>query len=875
MFNVYNDAFPYSVVTEKLVAGFPSWTKVRKDPNSIGQQFLNVFGLILEEVERYLSEALNNQYAGTANLGDVDWLYKIYLTDPFDVTKPVIGKIGGEEYHLTEIGSLHDFYASANQHVFIVDYDTNIIYLKYVADKKTYDEVVVNGVPVLFGDDALTSHHILNVFDEFALLLGLQRRELETNAELKERILDVFRFPGNATKVGLIRGIGRDLGLIHKAIWPANEVPFELTDDELIPETIIVNGEPLRPEQLEGESGSWRIYPRISVFPGAKGDSKFESVHIDDNGRLVLDAGSVSGRYISPTFSPRDLDSWSSLAAEAEGDITFDLVTHDFESMPDPKDGIIAQSLSGSLYELKTAATPLTISRPIRVIVHLKQSEIPPRLASLTLNYDHYNAATPIEDVSYIYGLKLNTLHDEAFLGTLFNSDGSPGAKLKDYVKELTDLVPIMWGSFKWDEAYWDVVGKNLMGLHVLPNIWDPRLGEVTNELFQTGIGDRSDLKVRVGEDWFPEVHSGYYYLTVKETLTVQAEGDAFVVYTTDPNPQFVTLSLPAQIVSVEQNKIKFKADDLDAGTNVEVAYRAKHYLFADKKAEEYQSTDTITLEGAPVPNTPVIVEADGKILKEVAFIPENPLDTLPSIANYEKVVGNSREEFCLNYGPAFAVEIDGVPVDQILVEHNKVKVMIPAGETRTVSYKIKDTFVFYYDAEDKPRILLSDIYDNIKVIYEGGATTSFYKATEIDLNPLHSHITSGFVYLTNEVSELKSFSVRASPDVVRGDGLMTSLIVVDALDSLERPVLNIGPDYEKKIDVNIELATDDGEPVSSPGIVIHRGTFYNRNIYAYKPPSAEELPDRTDGTGRKKPCTARITFTCGSITEEVNIKVR
>jgi len=79
VFEGYNEKFPYSYVTEKLVEGFPSWTKVRKDPNSIGQQFLNVFGLMMEEVERYLDESLNNQYIGSANIGEVDWVYKLNI----------------------------------------------------------------------------------------------------------------------------------------------------------------------------------------------------------------------------------------------------------------------------------------------------------------------------------------------------------------------------------------------------------------------------------------------------------------------------------------------------------------------------------------------------------------------------------------------------------------------------------------------------------------------------------------------------------------------------------------------------------------------------------------------------------------------------
>src|SRR5690606_24625618 len=102
---------------------------------------------------------------------------------------------------LKEITNLHDFYASNDSYIYIIDYDENIIYFRENYDevvikekviKENYDFVVIN--EKLYRN--LLPHHVWNVFDEFALLLNLRRRELETNEELKERILDVFRFPG-------------------------------------------------------------------------------------------------------------------------------------------------------------------------------------------------------------------------------------------------------------------------------------------------------------------------------------------------------------------------------------------------------------------------------------------------------------------------------------------------------------------------------------------------------------------------------------------------------------------------------------------------------------------------------------------------------
>lgn len=894
MFKGYNKEFPYSYVTEKLVEGFPSWTKVRKDPNSIGQQFLNVFGLMMEEVERYLDESLNNQYIGSANIGEVDWVYKLNIEpEILRLNQLEAEKTSVEGYRyigdkpvklpvkLVEMSSLHDFYASKDLNVYIVDYEENIIYLRYINNEgKTFDSLKIttpDNQEISF--DNFIPHHIWNVFDEFALLLGLRRRHLESNAELKERILDVFRFPANATKIGLLRGVGRELGLIKKECWRAEADSHTIDDPDVIPETIIIRGAPPLPGQIDTSGENVVIRSQIAVFPETKKEAKYEGVSFTDNGELILSPGVSKGYYISPILSPRDLLQWKSLTADFDGDISFDVVVYNFEDLADPAAGRLISNMTNKNNIFEEIKEGIIIDTPVRIVINLERmQEASPVLRSVKLDYVHRNDDNE-EDVSYIYGIKLNTLHDEEFLSTLFNSDGSPGETLLRYVKELTELVPIMWGSFRWDESYWDVVGKNLMGLHVLPNIWDPRLSEVTNELFQAGIGDGLDLKVRFGGNWCPQVHNGHYYLTTKETLTVQNEGRYSVIYTSDPDPQFVTLSISGikarnkKIISTQRNKITF-LPLRPAGSTVDVLYRTKHYLFADCKTEEFQNTDQITLENKPAQDTVLIVEADGRILKEVSFL--NPGSFVPSIVNKETIKGTGREDFYLKYGPAIDVKINGEDIDSSLVSDNAVLCTIPLGDEAEVEYKVKDSFVFYYDENKNPKIILSDTYDNIKVYYEGASDTNYYQTEEPSLNPIKSHITSGFLYLTNQIAELDHFDIGASPDAIRGDGISTSLIVVDAFDAHDLPVLNIGPGKNKEISVDVSLVLEGTEEeLPSSGEVIHRATYYNRNVYVYKSPPEEELPDREDGSGRKKPCTAIITFTCGSVEEKVTVEVR
>ena len=57
------------------------------------------------------------------------------------------------------------------------------------------------------------AHNIWNHFDEFGLLLGLDRIPGEKNKQFKARLIDVYTNPANSTLSGLEYGISRELGV--------------------------------------------------------------------------------------------------------------------------------------------------------------------------------------------------------------------------------------------------------------------------------------------------------------------------------------------------------------------------------------------------------------------------------------------------------------------------------------------------------------------------------------------------------------------------------------------------------------------------------------------------------------------------------------
>lgn len=214
--------------TRNLMDKFPSWMRMSKDPSSIGAQFLDVFGVTFEDFQTEFDEAINNFYITTANTEVIDWIYKIPL-----ITERVVddsGTLDIQEVSITTheklVTNVHrakhvqNFYHRETKlPSYWLDRANEVLYLRINLDDiadldNPFISININGTPHY----NLILHHVWNLFDEFGLLVGLQRLYKETNLFYKERILDVFRRPGNSSRDGIIAGLERELDLPPNSI---------------------------------------------------------------------------------------------------------------------------------------------------------------------------------------------------------------------------------------------------------------------------------------------------------------------------------------------------------------------------------------------------------------------------------------------------------------------------------------------------------------------------------------------------------------------------------------------------------------------------------------------------------------------------------
>ncbi len=242
IYALFVNEFAYSRFTEYMAALLPSWMAIRKDRQSIGQQFLNHFGLEFEEIQDYLDYCLDNLFITTADVDQIDAVYKAPL--PLGAEPGSYLAVWGDGHPVELFDGLEDFYRAVGD-AGIVDFERRCIYTR-----QFYDDFRIS---ILGAEHKLTlePHHVWNVFDEFGLFLGLTRWPGEKNVDFKERILDVFRYPPNATRLGLCHAIARDLGLVRRVVWENDSQELIIRDINIVPETVLVDGMPALVEVVD------------------------------------------------------------------------------------------------------------------------------------------------------------------------------------------------------------------------------------------------------------------------------------------------------------------------------------------------------------------------------------------------------------------------------------------------------------------------------------------------------------------------------------------------------------------------------------------------------------------------------------------------
>jgi hypothetical protein len=242
IYGVFLNDYWYSDITQRIADEYPLWTWIKQSKESNGQRFFNWFAMTLETMEDEFDEIKKQKFIDLLDPHMLDWVWVYDLPD-VRVTDD-LGFYNGDD-PITILDSLRDFFFNKVDGGGIIDYDNRRMYTRkeYSAFRGEIRNIDRRSS---FTATALP-HQIWNAFDEFGLLTGTKRLYREKNADYRERIKDVFRYPGNSSDQGLTYAIARELNLIRRVTWQDDNKNLYLKGQGVEPHTIRVDGQPLQP----------------------------------------------------------------------------------------------------------------------------------------------------------------------------------------------------------------------------------------------------------------------------------------------------------------------------------------------------------------------------------------------------------------------------------------------------------------------------------------------------------------------------------------------------------------------------------------------------------------------------------------------------
>ena len=206
------------------VREFPKWMSIRKRPEKATsglflQAIIEEQTDVVEELEKFIKEFFLISYVGKeSTIADYVYIVQVgnidYLTS--ELIKPVLDITIDTRTFLDNMNTCALYQGG----YLIISTDNlpsdgNLLY--------TYNDYKYGG--------KLQRYHIWNIFDEFAMFLGLNRFSDtgETNAQLLKRCFLVFSNPTNSTRVGLQNVIMNCLS--NDITVEREDIKIEIPDD--------------------------------------------------------------------------------------------------------------------------------------------------------------------------------------------------------------------------------------------------------------------------------------------------------------------------------------------------------------------------------------------------------------------------------------------------------------------------------------------------------------------------------------------------------------------------------------------------------------------------------------------------------------------
>lgn len=183
-------------ILEKMKVHFPRWMDIRRKTNSsTGGLYLSSIAESIVDIQSaiddYKKDFFIDSYIGKED-SIISFLYKtpIGILEDLGLLNLII-----PEYEITED---EDIFYNNKQYAY---YNDGYLYFKEKEDK------IIYSIDSYKYEGDSEKIHVWNIFDEFAIFLGLKRYQWETNKELLNRILSFSKVKVNSSEDGLKNAI--------------------------------------------------------------------------------------------------------------------------------------------------------------------------------------------------------------------------------------------------------------------------------------------------------------------------------------------------------------------------------------------------------------------------------------------------------------------------------------------------------------------------------------------------------------------------------------------------------------------------------------------------------------------------------------------
>lgn len=194
-------------LVNKMKLHFPRWMDIRKRvTKSNGGHLLTSVAESTAEIQDAINE-FKKDFFLTGYIGREDtivaFVYRLQIGD-VDVKTLTI-----TEPKMNLAKDLDEFYSQTG----LAFYDQGYLFFR-VEDINPDNKKIKYELNEFGASGVVEKIHVWNVFDEFATFVGIERHLWETNKELEERILNVFKRRTNSTEQGLKNTILNELAIL-------------------------------------------------------------------------------------------------------------------------------------------------------------------------------------------------------------------------------------------------------------------------------------------------------------------------------------------------------------------------------------------------------------------------------------------------------------------------------------------------------------------------------------------------------------------------------------------------------------------------------------------------------------------------------------